>query len=412
MKNKTIEISSCEVCGGESLTSVLNLGSHPLCDDLVPVGDARVCIEYPIHIYYCDTCRTAHQKYQIPKHDLFPQNYHYRSRFTADVLNGMKGLVDHCEGRYGSLEGKKVLDVGCNDGSLLSFFRAKGASTVGIEPTGAYRDAREQGHTTYNDYLSPELAAKVVAEQGAPDFIVFTNVFAHIENLGVVLDSLRRLMTPSTVLIIENHYMGSVLDTNQFDTFYHEHPRTYSYTSFVYIARQLGLEVAELDFPARYGGNIRVIMDRGNSPTTSSVDINAVIEREAAFRQRFQVMQNNFQLWQKRKTVMIRDMVSRHGKLAAKGFPGRAAILIKALGFDVDVISKVYEKPGSMKIGNYLPGTRIPIVSDEELFAKEDTSRPLLNLAWHISAEIREYMTKRGYTGQIIDIVSPDDFAP
>lgn len=390
---------------------VLDLNLHPMCDDLVPVGDNRVCVEYPIQILYCETCRTAHQKYQVPKHDLFPMTYHYRSRFTADVLKGMQGFVESCENRFGSLKGKKVLDVGCNDGSLLGFFREKGAETIGVEPTGACADAAGQGHAVYNNYLTPDLATAIAAERGLPDLIVFTNVFAHIEDLTSVLESLRRLMSPGTVVVIENHYLGAVLDGNQFDTFYHEHPRTYSYTSFVHIAKSLGVAVSGVEFPSRYGGNIRVFLGPANaSAQVVSDEVRAILDREAAFPERFRRMQKNVELWRARKKAEIEGLVRQHGKLAAKAFPGRAAILVKLLGLDADLVSAVYEKPGSMKIGHYLPGTRIPIMSDDDLFSGGDLSKPLLNLAWHISGEIRSYLTARGYTGPIIDIVSPEDF--
>ena len=135
MSENMLTIDSCEVCGNTKLETVLDLGKHPMCDDLVEVTSDRVCKEYPIEIVYCEECQTAHQKYQVPKHELFPKNYHYRSRFTADVLNGMKNLVNNCEETFGSLKGKKVLDIGCNDGSLLDFFREKGALTFGIEPS-------------------------------------------------------------------------------------------------------------------------------------------------------------------------------------------------------------------------------------------------------------------------------------
>ena len=201
-----------------------------MCDDLVRIGDARTCREYPIDILFCESCRTAHQRFQVPKQELFPSSYHYRSRFTADVLNGMAGLVESCEKRFGALAGKRVLDVGCNDGSLLNFFRGKGALTLGIEPTGAVLDARQQGHVAYESFLTESLAGEIMERHGAPDFITFTNVFAHIENLPELLQSLRRLMAPHTAVVIENHYLGAVLERNQFDTFYHERPRTYSCT--------------------------------------------------------------------------------------------------------------------------------------------------------------------------------------
>lgn len=405
------QVSECEVCGSQELLQVLDLGEHPLCDDLVPIGVGRVCLEYPIEILFCQTCATAHQRFQVPKYDLFPSNYHYRSRFTADVLSGMARLVESCETRYGSLAGKKVVDIGCNDGSLLSAFRGKGAVTIGIEPTDASLDARESGHVVYGDYLSEELASEIVAKYGNPDLIVLTNVFAHIENLTEVLDSLRRLMSRHTVLVIENHYLGSVLDGNQFDTFYHEHPRTYSLTSFRYIAGALRRPLADAEFPSRYGGNIRVFLGPGDAVESSGVRVQEVLERESKFLERFATMRKNISLWRERKLAIIAEEIAAHGKLRAKAFPGRAAILVKLLGLDHDAISAVYEKPGSMKIGHYLPGTRIPILSDHELFALPHKSKTLLNLAWHIPTEIRRYLTEHGYTGAVRDIVSAEDFS-
>ncbi|WP_299742009.1 class I SAM-dependent methyltransferase [Devosia sp.] len=404
-------ITSCEVCGNEHLTPVLDLGLHPMCDDLVPVGDPRICREYPIDILYCDNCRTAHQRFQVPKDELFPTSYHYRSRFTADVLNGMKGLVATCAERFGALDGKTVLDIGCNDGSLLDFFRAAGAATVGIEPTGAAADAEGKGHTIYEAFLDEAIATKVAGAHGNPDFITFTNVFAHIEDLRGVIASLKALIGPNTVIAIENHYLGAVLDGNQFDTFYHEHPRTYSFTSFVHMARSLGLELLEVEFPKRYGGNIRVFMGNASHGSGRLGDQQALDAREAEFGSRFATLAQNVANWRANKRQQLDDLVAQHGPLRAKAFPGRAAILVKLLGLDTSIISVVHEKPGSLKIGNYLPGTRIPIRSDDELFALADKSAPLINLAWHIPTEIHGYLIKVGYSGPIIDILSPDDLA-
>lgn len=404
------EITTCEVCGSATLQPVLDLGRHPLCDDLVPVGDPRICREYPIEILYCAACATAHQRFQVPKRELFPKTYHYRSRFTADVLNGMSALVDACEQRLGGLKEKLVLDVGCNDGSLLDFFKAKGAATIGIEPTGAHADAEGRGHEIHNAFFSVESAREIRRRRGAPDIITFTNVFAHIEDLPAVLEALRALMSANTMIVIENHYLGAVIDRHQFDTFYHEHPRTYSLTSFVRIAKSLAARLTGVQFPSRYGGNIRVFIN-GPAAAEDGAALDEVMQREARYGAELARMQGDVQKWQAVMKGRLADLVARHGKLPAKAFPGRAAILVKLLQLDQSAISAVYEKPGSMKIGHYVPGTRIPIRSDEDFVAVRDSSPVLLNLAWHISEEIRGYLRKSGYSGEVVDILDARDFA-
>lgn len=401
------ELSSCEVCDNQDIKTVLNLGMHPLCDDLISAGENRICEEYPIEIVFCDQCFTAHQRYQVPKKDLFPKTYHYRSRFTADVLNGMSSLVDACEEKV-SLKGKLILDVGCNDGSLLDFFHSKGAKTIGIEPTDAYRDAKEVHHI-YNSFLSRETSDLILKEFGQPDVITFTNVFAHIENLSEVLANIKLLMSPTTLLVIENHYLGSVLDYNQFDTFYHEHPRTYSYHSFIKIANTLNANLSDVQFPSRYGGNIRVFIGLLDNRTDKD-KIQKVIAKEKHFLEQFEQMNSNITKWVDNKKQIIEKLNLAHGKIVAKAFPGRAAILIKMLGINEDQVACAFEKPGSMKIGYYIPGTRILIKSDNDLFKLDKQPDVILNLAWHIFDEINSYLKENSVNSKVINILDSEDF--
>lgn len=378
-----------------------------MCDDLVAIGDTRVCREYPIEILFCERCCTAHQHYQVPKSELFPATYHYRSRHTADVLNGMRQLVEATEDLTGSVKGRKVLDVGCNDGSLLSFFRERGAGTFGIEPTGAAEDAIEAGHVVLNEFLTEDVARAFVERHGRPDVITFTNVFAHIEDLDAVIRSLKTLSAPATAIVIENHYLGAIVARDQFDTFYHEHPRTYSYRSFEFIAESLGMRVARVDFPHRYGGNIRVFIS-GASATASPARNDELSERERGYGEGLVALAQRIERWKLRKAAELEDARRRHGALKGKAFPGRAAIPIKLLGLTERDIEAVYEKPASIKVGHYIPGTRIPILSDD---AFEPARTPVLvNMAWHIAAEIGGYMRSRGYQGEIIDIIAAKDF--
>ena len=177
------------------------------------------------------------------------------------------------------------------------------------------------------------------------------------------------------------------------------------------MAKSLEIEILDVEFPSRYGGNIRVFLgSKDIHKVNKAINIKQLRKKENSFFEDFQTLNNNINSWINKKTTLINNLIKQNGSIKAKAFPGRAAILVKLLKLDENIVSGVYEKPGSLKIGNYLPGTRIPIFSDEDLISSGDINQPILNLAWHISGEINHYMNSIGYKGKIIDILSEQDF--
>ena len=396
--------NSCEICNSKRyLVKILDLGSLPLVDDLIKVNSKKKNKLYKTQILYCKKCYTAYQKYNGKKKVLFPDKYHYRSSLTNDVIMGMEGLVKDTKRFVKTYKNKVVLDVGCNDGTLLSRFKKEKAITIGIEPTGAAHEAKKKGHDVYKNYIDMKTVSRIKEKYEHIDIITFTHVFAHIDNLKYLISCVAKLMSKNTILVIENHYLGSVLDQKQFDTFYHEHPRTYSQRSFLEIAKKIKANLIHCSFPKRYGGNIRVVI-------TKSKKNKIKIKNENFFFHRFKKLQSSMEKWKKRQKVEVLNLSKKYGPLSAKAFPGRASILIKLLNINEKVISEVYEKPNSKKIGHYLPGTTIPIKSDNKFLQNKNKIKIIINLAWHINKEIKIYLRKMGYKGKIIDILDSKDF--
>ena len=377
----------------------MDLGFHPLCDDHEQIGSQINANRYHQEIQLCKICLTAHQLHPVKKEVLFKKTYKYRAAMTKDVLSGMQNLVDEAINYTNQKQDKpiKILDVGCNDGSLISLFKLKTeVNAVGVDPTDAIEDSKNLD-LKIKDYFNEKVSKEVKEYFGGPaDIITFTNVFAHIENLGELCSSLKLLIGKNTLVIIENHYLGSIIERFQIDTFYHEHPRTYSATSFKFIAKLLGLELTKISFPSRYGGNIRVVMKQGNSELTDQ--IKEIFTKEISLIDNFGEMQSKYTQWVDSAKKIISSDKFRKG-FRGKGLPGRAVMLISALGISSKEMPKVYEQDLSPKVGYYVPGTNIEINSDSSINPIEDT--PIVLWPWHIAEEVIPYLANKNIRGEV-----------
>src|SRR5262249_55140845 len=160
------------------------------------------------------------------------------------------------------------------------------------------------------------------------------------------------------------------------------------------IAAKLGMNIAAVEFPERYNGNIRVLLGQGLEDVQAQVD-------ESGFIAAFRGMNKYISDYSSKIRMRLSDLTRKNGALPAKSFPGRASILINFCEIDEGTLSAAYERPGSPKIGNYIPGTRIPILDESEFFSHPEQP-VLVNLAWHIRQEIHEYMRRKGFTGEIV----------
>ena len=385
------KIDTCEVCLSKLEGPELDFGYQPLCDELkTSPKESLLVTKYHQNIILCQICFTAHQKYQVPKKELFKPNYHYRASLTKDVLNGMEELAKSCS-KYKNLNEKSVvLDIGCNDGSLLSIFKNKyKVKTIGVDPTDAIDDALDLD-LKIKDYFSSDTIEKINEKFNKVDVITFTNVFAHIEDLKSLLINLKKIISDETIIIIENHYLGSIIEQNQFDTFYHEHPRTYSIKSFDYISNQLDVGILDILFPRRYGGNIRVIMSKQSKKKEENILKDNFILSD------FQKIQAYYESWNADSKRIIEDLISSGSEFNGKSLPGRGVMLINSLDISKSFMPKVFEQNFSPKVGNYVPGTDIYIDKDENLNGDN-----LIIWSWHVIDEIISYLKKIDFKGSI-----------
>lgn len=395
-------ISQCQVCGNPDLKEVLNLGHQPLCDTLLSRDDLlKPETQFPLRQMWCPNCTLSQLDYVVSGPVVYHAEYPYRSGVTRELAAYQAELARDVTSLLQIPKASFVVDIGSNDGTLLTSFRDLGMRVQGVEPTNIARYAIQAGIETLQEPFTPNAARSIVESAGNAKLVTATNVFAHMQGLGDFLEGLEVLVAPDGYFVLENHYLGAVMDRLQFDTIYHEHLRTYSLRSLVTLFDYYDFRVVDALKVSRYGGNIRVIVAKGKSGKPSDRVRQILSEEDVAmrdpayyanFRERSIQLKNDF------LELAIRCAKSGH-HLIGNSCPGRSSTLLNFAGIGPDLMPYIAEQPASLKLGKFLPGKHIPIVNNQRLIDEQPENVALL--AWHYARPIAEQLRERGLRSQM-----------
>jgi len=381
-------LTECGLCGSTNLEVVLSLGVSPPTCVMVPVGSRQASEDHhPLELWRCHDCTLVQLSVIVDPEVVFPPDYPYSSGNSKALHENFEDLARQAQGWHHGLEPDDlVVDIGTNDGTLLSKFT--GCRTVGVEPT--MQSHRITG-PFYRAFFNENLATQIRDEHGPAKVITACNVLAHVEDIHDVMRGINLLLADDGVLIAENHDLASVVDGNQWDTVYHEHLRFYDPYSFDALLRMHGLGAQQSRSIPTHGGSFRTLADKRDGWEAARRDYDWPAFRKRAQRSR----------WVLRSAVSA--IRAGGGRIGAIGASARATTIIAACGFDVDDIEAIYEVAGSDKIGRYIPGTRIPVVDESALTDKFGPPNAIL-FAWYMVDTIvpKLRLGVKGYKGQII----------
>jgi len=273
---------------------------------------------------------------------------------------------------------------------------------LGIEPTDVGDIANARGIPTIKRYFGLDVAREVKREHGPASVITAANCFAHIEDVHAIVDAVVELLKPGGVFISESHYLIGLLDTLQYDTVYHEHLRYYSLTSLKHLLDMHGLDVFQARPIPSHGGSIRVYAARRSThEVQDSVQRMLAAEpRGEALAQRLASFRHDVVLSKLRLLSMLCALKEKGARIAGISAPSRASTLVNYVGLDEGIIDYVCEIPGSLKIGKFMPGTRIPVVDEARLFSDQPDCAVIFS--WHIADELAPKLKAKGFRGQLI----------
>ena len=393
---KTGPIKVCQICNSNKIQKVMDFGYQPLADDLIHFRDeSRKTIFYPLEVFLCPKCTLLQTGYIVGDTTLYSKNYHYLPGISKAVVDNFKNLSLNLKNIYNLNKSSVIVDVGCNDGSLLNEFKKLNITKViGIEPTDTYKYAKKKNIKIINDFFNRKSSSATKKIYGKADLIVTTNVFAHSNKLGDFIRAAKSLIKKNGVFVIENHYLVDVLKHNQFDTFYHEHLRTYSLNSLILLMKKYNFHLYDAYTSERYGGNIQAHF------TLKKIKYNTRIQKILFYEKKYKLSslktyQNFFgKILKAEKQMDNFLMKNSNKKIVIKSFPARASVILHYFSSLKKNIRTIFEQPSSNKINHYAPGTNIKIKSSESM--KKFKPDIIIILAWHMFDAIKNKWKKKG----------------
>ena len=394
-------VTKCQISNSKNLDSLIFLGYLPPVNTLRKIGTTlEEEISFPAELLYCKKSKLAQLGCIVDKEILFPYTYPYTSSTTRILRENFADLYKDTRKMINLKKKDLIIDIGSNDGNLLSNFKDN-HRVLGVTPEKIGKLAIKKGIPTIIDYFNNKTVKKILKKNGKAKIITATNVFAHIDNINNIVRNIIKTLDTDGIFISESHYLLPLIKTVQYDTIYHEHLRYYSLQSLNYLFKKHNLEIIDTKEISTHGGSIRVYAARkGKYKVSKNVKLQLQKENKNLNKKSFNQFKKNVVNSKIRLFNIINKLKKSNKTIFGVGAPSRASTLINYLGLNQDIIDCVLEINGSYKIGNYIPGTKIPILNENILKQKKPSF--LLLFSWHIKDELKKNLRRKGFKGKFI----------
>lgn len=400
--------TDCRLCGSTDLVEVLSFGETPLANAYLSSADFnKPEVFAPLVVNACRACKLVQLRDVVDPRTLF-NNYLYVSGtspvFVAHFADYARTVVE----RFVLGSESLVVDIGSNDGVLLSQFQKVGTRILGIDPAqNIAAEATRKGIPTVAEFFTPETARRIAAEHGKASVITANNVFAHTDNVVDFVEAVKELLSPGGAFVFEAQYLKDLVEQNLFDMVYHEHLCYYHLTPLLSFFKRLGLRIFDVEHVPTHGGSIRVYVGWENGPHATSGRVERMCAEEGPLNE----VSTYHALGERIKMLgtQLRELLEgfrRAGKrVVGYGAPAKATTLCYALGIDGSTLEYIIDD-SPLKQGLCMPGTRIPIKVSEALY----TDKPdcCLILAWNFADSIAKNHAQFVKNGGVFIVLVPE----
>ncbi|OGI06670.1 MAG: methyltransferase [Candidatus Melainabacteria bacterium RIFCSPLOWO2_02_FULL_35_15] len=388
---------TCRVCGSYSLTKVIDLGEQYLQGFFVKPGQITPTEKkFPTSLVLCrplkdkKACGLLQMEFSIPPEILYSV-YWYRSGINNTMRMHLGNIANDAAEIIGKAKAL-VLDIGCNDGTLLNSY-PKEFKKIGIDPSNIAKSI--QGDIkVVEDFFPSKKLANVIQEERC-DIITSIAMFYDLENPIEFTKAIKNILAPTGIWILEMSYMPTMLKTNSYDTICHEHLEYYSLIVIEYILKQAGLKIFNATLNTINGGSLRCYVTHENNLIYQKDEymknIQKIFQEESTLELNTEKPYKDFQdritIHKKELNALLKKLKSEGKKIHIYGASTKGNTILQWCEIDNKTIDVAAERNPD-KFGAFTLGTNIPIVSEKE-------SRVLkpdyyLVLPWHFKEEFIE----------------------
>ncbi len=381
----------CLVCESFEVREFLDLRETALANEFLKKEDlAKPQPRYPLRVGFCHGCGHVQLKDRVPPGEMFT-DYLYLSSASETLKNHLDELSAWVTRRYPLGPEDLVIDIGCNDGTLLKSFQRYGVRVLGVDPARNLAEySKDSGIPRFVGFFNSSTADQIIGQWGRARVITATNTFPHIPELADFLRGIQTALAREGLFVIEAHYLADLLEQCAFDTVYHEHVSYWALGPMVRLLSPHGLQVVYADRQPIHHGQLRVVIQRvGEGKVHPAVTEMLDLEKRQGlgeFETYRQFAQKVLKIKESLRGTLL-SLVGQGKRVVGYGAPAKGNTLLGFLEIGPDLLEYIVDK-SPLKQGRYTPGHHIPVVPTERLL--QDQPDFCLLLAWNFTDEILE----------------------
>lgn len=406
------KISTCRMCQSKNLEKILSFGRTPPANSFLKKSQLKKKEPtFPLEVYFCKKCGQL-QLDHVVNPDLLFKNYLYVSSTSPVFVKHFQEYSEEVFKRFNLNSDSLVVDIGSNDGILLSPFKKLGARILGVDPAqNLAKEATQKGLETWGSYFDPEIASKIAAKYGSANIITANNVFAHVHDLDNLVTAVKLLLDEDGVFVIEAPYLVDFLEKNLFDTVYHEHLSYLFVKPLTHFFKRHAMEIFDVIRTPVHGGSIRVFVKKAEGKHKIKPTVAKIMEEEKGLgllkTKTYKDFANKIEQNKKDLLKTLLDLKAEGKMIVGFGAPAKGNTLLNYFGIDNTLLDYIVDD-SPLKQGLFTPGTHIPVVSSKKLIASPKPDYILI-LAWNFADSIIEKLFSFSEQGGkfIIPIPSP-----